>query len=165
MRTEIRGVDELKAKLARDYAGKAIRRILKDAIGVARTEARGILHGRGTGLAERTIRTSTRALTARAYSMMSEARQTSMHEGRSPGTRISLEQAARWALGRPYLTRRRMADLTPGERRTAIEARNAIEQGGAKAIPYWPQARAAVAEALPGILDAAAKRMETEYKA
>jgi hypothetical protein len=162
---ELQGMDELQAKLSADMTGRQLRVILKDAVSVGKSTMQGILHERGTGLAERTAHTSVRGMTGRAYSMMSEARQTSMHEGRRAGTRIPLEMAARWVLRRPYLTRRRMAELTPEERRLAIEVRDAIEAGGAKAIPYWPQAREAVAKALPGMLEAAARNIEREFGA
>jgi len=160
------GLEELNGKLADPgLVRDAQRYILKGGVAVGKHAALESLKGRGTGLAKQTVRTSVRAMEGRVYSMMSDARLESMHKGRPAGTRLPYEVVARWALQRPYLTRRRMADLTRAEWSHVMEAWHAIESGGARAVAFFPQAQQAVENALPGLISRAAAKIREKFNA
>lgn len=165
IKLEIRGQEDLARKLEQGMPASKVRKVMVDAMAIGHRSVEDSLRNKGTGLAVQTVRSEMKVaqMTARVYSVMSAARQKSMHEGRRGGSRLPLVVVARWVLGRPHLTSRRLSDLSAAERRTVIEARDAIEAGGARAVAYWPEAKRAVVEALPGLLADMAREMEQEF--
>ncbi len=158
------GRDELTGKLLDPgLVRDPLRDMLKGGIAIGKRSVLQTLGDRGTGLARQTMRTSVRGMEGRVYSMMSDARLASMHRGRPAGTRLPYEVVARWVTGRPYLTRRRMADLTRAEWGRIMEAWHAIESGGAKAVTFFPEARQAIEHALPGLVARAEAKIRERW--
>lgn len=152
-------------------------RITAEAAEVGAGAAAESLRDRGTGLAERTIQyaggsdgarfaaetfsggvgpQNLQAMQSRVWSLMSDARTISVQTPRPAGTVIPILMAARWTLGNPYLTQRRMAALSRADRAQAIRARRAIEISGAKAVRFFDEGRRRIGEQLPGIISSVA---------
>ena len=158
------GREELTGKLTDpSLVREPLRDMLRGGVAIGKRSVLKTLGDRGTMLASRSMRTSVRGMEGRVYSMMSDARLASMHQGRPAGTRLPYEMVARWVTGRPYLTRRRMADLTRAEWSRIMEAWHAIEDGGAKAVSFFPEAQQAIESALPKLISRAEAKIRERW--
>ncbi len=126
---------------------------------VAKTKIKG-----GTKQAQFSMRYDTKPMEAKVYSLMPQARATSIEEGRKSGEEVPYMQAARYVLNRRYLTQRRLSGLTEDERGRIDAFINKVKAGGAKGKAFIEGAAEAVQKDLPKMLDKIAKEIESRFR-
>lgn len=146
----IQGLERVLGKLTPELYRPAMKQLLTDAAVLAERTAREAAPKDTSALA-RSITSQVQPLAARVYSTLAYA--SVMEEGRRPGAKMPPPQAL---LG--WMSRHGMSGVSP-----FVLAR-AISRRGIKGRFFFQKAKDALDRALPGLADAAARRVKEEWE-
>ena len=149
---EFKGLEELKLKLTDpSLVGKPTYQMLHSAAKIGSRAATDGISG-GTGIAERSIGSEVKPLSARVYTAIAQPRAMSIEQGREPGVnpRDILPQIIRWK------------DAV-GHADSGIEIALDIERRGAKGKHFMQRAREVVNQELPRLLSEMGRRIREAF--
>ncbi len=146
---------------------KEIDKLIKDTAHRAQISATSDLRG-GTEQAGHSMHIKVWPLGAVVASSMPKARALSIEEGRKPGETAPYMQIARWATGRRYLTRRRVAEMAHAEK-AELDAQtlpviDAIKSSGVKGKWFMRGAKESALHYVQEKIQAIAQNIEGRWK-